>query len=66
MEELVALGALDSDGNLTQSLGHSLARLPVEPAMGKVLLTAAQTECTSAALAVLAMVSTDNVFSVPR
>ena len=66
LEQLIALGAIESDGSLSKPLGHSLARLPVEPSMGKVLLTAAQTDCVSAALAVLAMDSSDSVFNVPR
>jgi HrpA-like RNA helicase len=66
LEQLYALGALDEDGNLTKPLGESLARLPVEPTMGKVLIVAAQSGCASAALAVVAMDSTDTVFSTSR
>jgi len=67
LEELYALGALDEDGTLTKPLGESLARLPVEPTMGKVLIVAAQSGgCASAALAVVAMDSTDTIFSTSR
>lgn len=68
MEQLYALGALDEEGNLTEPLGKSLARLPVEPTMGKVLVVAAQAgaSCGAAALAVVAMDSTGEVFVSSR
>lgn len=68
LEQLYALGALDEEGKLTKPLGENLARLPVEPTMGKVLLMAAQNggSCGAAALAVVAMDSTDPVFATSR
>lgn len=65
LEQLIALGALEGSGNLTE-LGEGLAKLPVEPTMGKVLLTAVKNECIPAALAALAMDATDSVFSTSR
>ena len=66
LEQLYALGALDSEGNLTKPLGDNLSRLPLEPTLGKVLLTAAATDCAQQALAVVAMASTDAVFLTSR
>lgn len=66
LELLLALGALDSRGDLTQPTGAQLARLPVEPMYGKVLLASGQMGCSEEALAVVAMVSTDVVFHQPR
>ena len=66
LEQLYALGALAEDGSLTRPLGASLARLPLEPTLGKVLVTAAATGCAHEALAVVAMASTDAVFSSSR
>lgn len=66
LELLLALGALDSRGDLTQPTGVQLARLPVEPMYGKVLLASGQMGCSEEALAVVAMVSTDVVFHQPR
>jgi len=66
VELLLALGALRAtDGALTP-LGAAMARLPVEPAHGRVLLAALASGCTPDALAVVAMASTDAVFVDPR
>lgn len=62
LELLIGLGALDSNGELTESVGKALARLPVEPMMGRALLAAAEMNCAEEALAVIAMVSTDASF----
>ena len=46
--------------------GAQLARLPVEPMYGKVLLASGEMGCSVEAVAVVAMVSTDVVFHLPR
>ncbi|PRW45383.1 ATP-dependent RNA helicase dhx8 isoform A [Chlorella sorokiniana] len=66
LELLLALGALDTRGELTKPTGERLARLPVEPMYGKVLLASGEMGCAQEALAVVAMVSTDVVFHLPR
>lgn len=38
LEQLYALGALDDDGLLTK-LGMKIAEFPIEPPLGKMLLT---------------------------
>eukprot|EP00877_Chromochloris_zofingiensis_P014727 jgi/Chrzof1/9508/Cz04g05220.t1 len=66
LELLYALGALDTSGNLTNPSGVQLARLPVDPMYGKVLLASATMGCSVEAMQVVAMVSTENVFFNPR
>lgn len=46
--------------------GTQLSRLPVEPMYGKVLLASGEMGCSVEALAVVAMISTDVVFHLPR
>jgi hypothetical protein len=46
LELLNYLGALDDDGNLT-SLGHKMSELPVEPQLGKILLTSPEYNCSN-------------------
>ena len=60
-----ALGALGSDGKLAQPLGSQMAKLPVDPLYGKVLLSAGALGCAAEAVAVVAMASADNVFVTP-
>ncbi|KAF8063655.1 RID1 [Scenedesmus sp. PABB004] len=66
LELLLALGALDAAGDLTPHTGAALARLPVDPMFGKVLLAGAAAGCGLEAVQVVAMVSADNVFFNPR
>jgi ATP-dependent RNA helicase DHX8/PRP22 len=68
LELLAGLGALDRHGALTSSVGQVLARLPVDPMLGKALLaSASQFECAEEMLAIVAMVSTDTMlFISPR
>lgn len=51
---------------LSLSVGTSLARLPVDPMFGRVLMASAELGCSEEALAVIAMASTDPVFQFPR
>ena len=46
LELLFALGALDTQGRLTDPVGRSMARLPVDPMFGKVLLASATMGCS--------------------
>eukprot|EP00798_Chlamydomonas_sp_ICE-L_P016225 gene16226-22390_t len=66
LELLFALGALDTKGDLTDEIGKSMARLPVEPMYGRVLLAAGKSGCSVEAMQVVAMVSADNIFFAPR
>ncbi|KAL6782327.1 hypothetical protein ACKKBG_A06370 [Auxenochlorella protothecoides x Auxenochlorella symbiontica] len=66
LELLLALGALTREGDLAHPIGTSLARLPVDPMFGRVLMASAELGCSEEALAVIAMASTDPVFQFPR
>ncbi|CAL8470833.1 g10375 [Coccomyxa elongata] len=66
LELLLALGALDQRGALSQPLGAQLVRLPLEPVFGKVLLSGAAMSCSEEALSVVSMASTDPVFLSSR
>ncbi|WIA22550.1 hypothetical protein OEZ85_000984 [Tetradesmus obliquus] len=66
LELLFALGALDGKGQLTPDTGAALARLPVDPMYGKVLLAGAASGCAVEAMQLVAMVSSENVFHNPR
>jgi hypothetical protein len=46
--------------------GAALARLPVDPMYGKVLLAGAAGGCAVEAMQLVAVVSADNVFHNPR
>lgn len=66
LELLLALGALDSRGNLTDPMGKRLARLPVDPMFGRCLVMSGDMGCSEEMLGVVAMVSCDAaVFVTP-
>jgi HrpA-like RNA helicase len=46
LEMLNYLGALDDDGNLT-NLGHKMSELPVDPQLGKMLLSSPDYNCSN-------------------
>ncbi|MBC8021936.1 MAG: ATP-dependent RNA helicase HrpA, partial [Burkholderiales bacterium] len=54
--ELFELGAIDSERNLTR-LGHELARLPVDPKIGRLLLASREFDCLSEMLILAAALS---------
>eukprot|EP00803_Ostreobium_quekettii_P003672 evm.model.scf_66EXC.15 EVM.evm.TU.scf_66EXC.15 scf_66EXC:132143-139773(+) len=66
LELLYALGALNKEGCLTHPVGEQMSRLPVDPMFGRVVLASGEMGCCQEALAVISMVSTDNVFFEPR
>ncbi|KAK9787003.1 hypothetical protein WJX73_003483 [Symbiochloris irregularis] len=66
LEQLLALGALNAQGGLTEGVGRALSRLPVEPPQGAILLAGARQGCLPHALAVVAMASTDPVLISDR
>jgi ATP-dependent RNA helicase DHX8/PRP22 len=66
LELLLALGALDNKGNLTDPMGTRLARLPVDPMYGRCLVMSGDLGCSEEMLGVIAMVSCDAaVFITP-
>lgn len=61
LRQLFILDCLDHDGELT-SLGQRLAKLPLDPALGRILVAAAHSGCLQEALSVCAMLSADSIF----
>lgn len=54
----------DSSGALTET-GRKMARLPVDPPLAAALLAAAELQCASDAVAVVALLSSDRVILTP-
>ncbi|ETV98701.1 ATP-dependent helicase HrpA [Aphanomyces invadans] len=65
MENLYALGALDDEGLLTR-LGKKMAEFPMDPQMGKVLLTSVVLGCAEEILTILSMLSVENIYFRPK
>ncbi len=61
---LVELGALTSSGKLT-SLGRKLARLPIDPRLGRMLLAGEKNGCASDVLVIIAALSIQDVRERP-
>lgn len=55
-ETLHELGAIDSSGELTD-IGRKLARLPVDPRIGRMILASAEEQCVSDVLVIAAALS---------
>jgi HrpA-like RNA helicase len=60
-ELLSALDAIDKDMNLTE-YGKSLAKLPLDPTFGHLLLQSTKYGCTSEILTSVSMLSSENIF----
>ncbi|KAA8492270.1 putative pre-mRNA-splicing factor ATP-dependent RNA helicase DEAH2 [Porphyridium purpureum] len=66
LEELVNLGAINEEGELTRT-GHMMSEFPVEPEMAKMLVASSELGCVHESLSVAAMLSTSgNVFLRPK
>lgn len=64
LRQLLALGAIDQDEKLTQ-LGHVLATMPVEPALGKMILLAVIFRCLDPILILGASAGGRDIFVNP-
>jgi len=64
MKVLFALEALNSSMNLTEH-GKMLARLPLDPTFGHLLLCSKDYSCTKEMLTAVAMLSAGNIFYLP-
>ncbi|KAF8458815.1 P-loop containing nucleoside triphosphate hydrolase protein [Terfezia claveryi] len=62
LELLYSLGALDDYARLTKPLGYRLAELPVNPALGKILLNSAKFGCVDQVLSIAAMITSQPVY----
>ena len=60
---LTELGALDGDGGLTDT-GRKLSRLPLDPRLGRMIVTAALEGCVSEILVLAAALSIQDPFGV--
>jgi ATP-dependent RNA helicase DHX8/PRP22 len=65
MEQLYALGALDSEGLLTR-LGRRMAEFPMEPQLSKMLILSVDLGCSDEILSIVAMLSVQSVFYRPK
>eukprot|EP01047_Picozoa_sp_COSAG01_P021652 COSAG01_NODE_1261_length_11001_cov_11.811961_15_plen_606_part_00 len=62
LELLYALGAIDTEAQLTTPLGQQLVELPCSPCMGRMLLGSAEHACSEEVLAIAAMLQVEGVF----
>ncbi|KAI8079931.1 P-loop containing nucleoside triphosphate hydrolase protein [Halteromyces radiatus] len=65
LELLYSLKALDDVGRLTLPLGMTLAEFPVDPMLGKILLSSGDFHCSQEIVTIAAMVSVQNIFIQP-
>lgn len=61
LRQLFILGCTELAGAITE-LGRRLARLPLDPGLGRLLVAAAQLGCLEQACTICAMLSADSIF----
>ncbi|KAL4274485.1 hypothetical protein HN51_057280 [Arachis hypogaea] len=66
LEQLFSLGALTDDCQLSDPVGHQMARLPLDPVYSKALILASQYNCLEEMLITVAMLSVESIFYAPR
>ncbi|XP_012525860.1 probable ATP-dependent RNA helicase DHX35 [Monomorium pharaonis] len=65
LELLYALGAIDSNGDLTTPLGLTMAEMPLEPVLAKSLIASGEMGCSEEITTIFAMLQVQNVFVQP-
>jgi HrpA-like RNA helicase len=65
LEMLNYLGALDDDGNMTET-GNIMAEFPLDPQLAKMLIASPKFKCSNEILSITAMLSVPNVFVRPK
>ncbi|XP_054738304.1 probable ATP-dependent RNA helicase DHX35 [Anastrepha obliqua] len=65
LETLHALGAIDSDGNLTKPLGYFMAEMPLPPMLSRMLYMSSSMSCSEEILTIIAMLQVETVFAHP-
>ena len=65
LEELNYLGALDDEGDLTET-GRSMSEFPLEPQLAKMLIGSAEWGCSNEILSITAMLSVQQCFMRPK
>lgn len=61
LRQLYVLGALNENGKVTV-LGKTISKLPLEPSLGKMLVSACELGCEKEAMIISSMLSVDRVF----
>jgi len=66
LEHLYTLGALDNSGRINE-LGHKMAKMPLLPALARVLIAAAEPEvdCLHEVIDIVAALSVENILLTP-
>ena len=65
LRQLFVLEALDEDGHITD-IGRRMVGLPLEPALARSLLAAADLACVPDMLTIAAMLSAESIFTGGR
>lgn len=65
MYQLWVIGALDNVGELTP-LGRKLSMFPMDPSLGKILVSSVEYGCSSEMLTIVSMLSVPSVFYRPK
>lgn len=66
LELLFACGALDEQARLTEPVGTTMAEMPVDPCLARMLIASGPLACAEEALSVAAMLSVQSPFIRPR
>ncbi|CAJ1931889.1 unnamed protein product [Sphenostylis stenocarpa] len=66
LEQLFLLGALTDECQLSDPVGHQMARLPLDPIYSKALILASQFNCLEEMLITVALLSVESIFYSPR
>lgn len=66
LEHLFLLGALTDECQLSDPVGHQMARLPLDPLYSKALILASQFNCLEEMLITVALLSVESIFYSPR
>eukprot|EP00002_Diphylleia_rotans_P001061 TRINITY_DN10580_c0_g1_i1.p1 TRINITY_DN10580_c0_g1~~TRINITY_DN10580_c0_g1_i1.p1 ORF type:complete len:698 (-),score=165.59 TRINITY_DN10580_c0_g1_i1:8-2101(-) len=65
LEVLYSLGALDTQMRLTDPIGKIMASFPLDPPFSRAIIASKDLGCTKEVLAIVSMLSTENVFFMP-
>ncbi|CAL8104557.1 unnamed protein product [Calicophoron daubneyi] len=65
VKRLVELGALDEQGQITE-LGRTMAYMPLEPELSKMLIKSAELQCSEEILTIVSVLSARNIFLRPK
>lgn len=66
LELLYAMGALDKSCRLTAPIGETIAEMPIDPCLARMLIASGDMGCSEQALSIAAMLSVNSVFVRPR